>query len=254
MCPTHKSKKILANTTNREVVTIHQLLALKPTIDIMELDMKDLQFNISTSDSVPRNGIIIVDECSMVNDLLYNTIIKSCTNKNCKVIFQGDSMQIKPPKQKTIAKTFQCKYSAQLTQIYRQTDQNCVRDVLDVLRTRPLRKFETTYSKDGNIFVYDEAVDLIEETIRLFKESIKDSNPNRIKLIAYTNRRVQAFNRYIRTQIFKQDVLPEYMIGDILFGYDNSECYKESIENSGDYQIKEAFKIEEYIDGLKVLG
>ena len=35
VCPTHKSKKVLANLTQRDVITIHQLLALKPSIDIL---------------------------------------------------------------------------------------------------------------------------------------------------------------------------------------------------------------------------
>ena len=89
VCPTHKSKKILANTTGRDVITIHQLLALKPSIDIMDLDMKDLQFDIKSSDSVPYRGVVIIDECSMINDVLYDSILDSCKGKVCKVIFSG---------------------------------------------------------------------------------------------------------------------------------------------------------------------
>ena len=254
VCPTHKAKKILANMTQREVITIHQLLALKPSIDIMDLDMKDLQFAMKSDNSIPYHGVIIVDECSMINDSLYDAIMQSCFDKNCKVILQGDSSQIKPVKQHTIAKTFKCTNTSELTQIYRQSGQNCVRDLLDILRKKPLKEFQTTTSPDGNIYVYDNAKDLISNTIDIFKEAVSTQNPNRIKLIAYTNKRVQAFNKCIRSHIFKQDDLPEYVKGDILFGYDSTECRGNSIENSGDYQIQAAFKTKEMIGPIEMEG
>lgn len=254
VCPTHKAKKILATTTQREVITIHQLLALKPSIDIMDLDMKDLKFNIKSDNSIPYDGIIIVDECSMINDDLYQAIADSCRDKRCKLLVQGDGCQIKPVKQHYIAKTLRCENSSELTQIYRQSGQNCVRDLLDILRKRPLKQFNSCSSPDGNVFVYNEAKDLIFNTIDLFKEGVETSNPNRIKLIAYTNKRVQAFNKCIRSHIFKQNDLPEYVNGDILFGYDNSECNGKTIENSGDYQIRSAFKTSEQIGHITMDG
>jgi ATP-dependent exoDNAse (exonuclease V) alpha subunit len=254
VCPTHKAKKILANMTQREVVTIHQLLSLKPSIDIMDLDMKDLQFAMKSDNSIPQHGVIIIDECSMINDNLYDTIIQSCYDKNCKVILQGDSSQIKPVKQHTIAKTFKCTNASELTQIYRQSGQNCVRDLLDILRKKPLKEFHSQTSPDGNIYVYKEAKDLIFNTIDIFKEAVNSQNPNRIKLIAYTNKRVQAFNKCIRSHIFNQSDLPEYVKGDILFGYDNSECKGQTIENSGDYQIHSAFKSREVIGPVEMDG
>ena len=254
VCPTHKSKKILANTTGRDVITIHQLLALKPSIDIMDLDMKDLQFDIKSSDSVPYRGVVIIDECSMINDVLYDSILDSCKGKVCKVIFTGDSRQIAPVKQRKIAKTFECENKSELTQIYRQSGENCVRDVLDTLRQRPIKMFSECTSNKGSIFVYNNASDLIYSTIDLFKEAVKTSNPNKIKLVAYTNKRVAAFNRCIRSQIFKQEDLPEYVKGDILFGYDGSECNGQTIENSGDYQVQAAYKTIENIAHLDMIG
>ena len=41
--PTNKACGVLHNYTDRDVVTLHKLLTLKPTIDILELDFKDLQ-------------------------------------------------------------------------------------------------------------------------------------------------------------------------------------------------------------------
>ena len=61
--------------TGESVITIHQLLSLKPTIDVLDLDLNDLRFTSSTlSDSVPANGVLIIDECSMINVELYDFI------------------------------------------------------------------------------------------------------------------------------------------------------------------------------------
>ena len=253
VCPTHKAKKILTNVTNRNVITIHQLLSLKPSIDILDLDMKDLKFTTKTENSIPYNGVIIIDECSMINDSLFDNIVESCKEKNCKLILQGDVSQIKPVKQHTIAKTFRCKNKSILTKIYRQSGKNCIRDILDVLRKKPLYKIESKYSEEGNIYSYSNAKDLIYSTIDLFKESIDTNNPNRIKIIAYTNKRVKAFNKSIKSQIFKENNA-EYNIGDILFGYDNSECNGYNIENAGDYQVCNAFKSIETIGSVQMIG
>ena len=81
--PTHKAKGVLANYTERDVITIHQLLQLRPNVDIMELDYKDLKFVSNTIDnSIPTNGILIVDECSMINDTLFDYIIERAKDKN----------------------------------------------------------------------------------------------------------------------------------------------------------------------------
>lgn len=247
--PTHKSKKILANFTGRDVVTIHQLLALKPSIDILDLDMKDLQFSMTTSDSIPRNGVLLIDECSMINDVLYEAIAESCQSKNCKFIAFGDACQIKPVKQRGLAKTFQLNNSFELTKVYRQIGENCVRDLLEELRKRPIYNFQSQASKDGNIEVFNDYKDLIYKIIPLFKASVEESDPNKIKLIAYTNKRVQAFNRVIRNLLFMENV-QEYVVGDILFGYDNSK----GIENAGDYQVKSACKIREQIGSQSMIG
>lgn len=252
--PTHKSRKILALMSGRKVSTIHQLLALKPSIDIMNLDMKDLQFDIKSSDSIPHNGLVIIDECSMINDVLYDAIVDSCKSKNCKIIWQGDAKQISPVKQQWVAKPFNVSNQYELTKVYRQVGENCVKDTLEILRKHSIRQFESQESKDGNIFVYNNASDLIYNTIELFKESVEKSDPNRIKLVAYTNKRVSAFNKCIRSQIFKQKDLPEYVKGDILFGYDGSECNGQTIENAGDYQVQAAYKTIENIAHLDMIG
>ena len=91
--PTHKAKGVLANYTERDVTTIHQLLQLRPNVDIMELDYKDLKFVSNTIDnSIPTNGVLIVDECSMISN---NDMLKVLKKQDYKlVILAGDVFQI----------------------------------------------------------------------------------------------------------------------------------------------------------------
>lgn len=85
--PTHKSKRVLADRTKRDVTTIHQLLKLKPDLNVLNLDLRALKFCTETlTNNVPQNGVIIIDECSMINDDLYNTLIDSCIEKQCKIV------------------------------------------------------------------------------------------------------------------------------------------------------------------------
>lgn len=73
-------------------------------------------------------------------------------------------------------------------------------------------------------------------------------NPNRVKLLAYTNKRVTAFNQVIRKLLFNNT--NEYNVGDILMAYDSCEIdalepgdwkgktFKYKMFNSNDYIVK----------------
>ncbi len=85
--PTHKAKNVMKFNTDRDAITVHQLLTLSPVVDIMELDFKDLKFNSVTIDNqIPNYGVLIIDECSMVNEVLFDYVTDRCSDKNCKII------------------------------------------------------------------------------------------------------------------------------------------------------------------------
>ena len=89
--PTHKAAGVLSFHTERSTTTLHKLLTLRPTIDIMDLDYRDLQWKSNTLDnSIPKNGVLLIDECSMVNEILFDYIVNSCEKKNTKIIWVGE--------------------------------------------------------------------------------------------------------------------------------------------------------------------
>lgn len=62
------------------------------------------------------------------------------------------------------------------------------------------------------------------QNIFLYLKSNRNPRSTLIKLLAFTNRRIEAFNKVIRDSLFNDK--EEYHIGEILVGYDNSEYGK----------------------------
>ena len=77
--PTNKSKNVIA-------ITVHRLLSLSPQVDILELDLKELNFIQKNTIYLQYKAVWIIDECSMVNDDLYKLIIDQAVDHQCKII------------------------------------------------------------------------------------------------------------------------------------------------------------------------
>ena len=74
--PTNKSKNVIASVVDSEAITVHRLLSLSPQVDILELDLKELNFIQKNTIYLQYKAVWIIDECSMVNDDLYKLIIE----------------------------------------------------------------------------------------------------------------------------------------------------------------------------------
>ncbi len=139
-----------------------------------------------------------------------------------------------------MSRAFNIKNVFNLTKIFRQKDTNPIVDVLKNLRFKSTRNFEEFKSNSGSLLIYDNWKTVLDDTYHLFKKMIDDNNPNYVKLIAYTNKRVSAFNEQIRKKLFNTN--EEYIVGDLLMGYDSCE-YKinnrlsHKINNSCDYLV-----------------
>ena len=262
--PTHKAKRVISEVVERSVTTVHQLLLLRPTIDILELDFKDLKFNTSnTDDGIPRKGVLIVDEASMINEVLFDFIVEKCKEKESKVLFIGDAAQLQPIKDNKLSKFVKIDNVFKLTTIYRQKEDNPILNILTDLRTKYKRFFPEIRSESGNLIKYTHWQTLLKDTIDLFKDAVDTEDPNKVKLLAYTNKRVEAFNKVIRKLIFNNDL--EYNVGDILMAYDsceienysNNSIWKKSkmkLYNSNDYIIKSVVETSQQIYGILTKG
>lgn len=239
--PTNKSKNVIASVVNSEAITVHRLLNLSPQVDILELDLKDLNF-IQQGKSpmyIQYNSIWIIDECSMVNDDLYKLIVEQANDFNCKIIWLGDEKQLSPVNQKQISKTFSDSVKYTLSKVYRQSTSSSISSTLETLRSKPIYTFKSTPEDEhGYIKVYNNIKVMLEEYSYLFKVGMNLEDQRIVKLVTYTNKRIEALNQIIRRLVFNDN--DEYHFGEVLTGYDSCNYKsKGSIENSADYLVKE---------------
>lgn len=213
--PTHKAKRILTQYTGKNTHTIHKLIGLKPMLDIEDVDLVDLNFKKGKAfDRIPRNGVIIIDECSMINDVLYTYLIDLANLHNCIVYWTGDSKQLKPVKSKVISHAFSKGDVFKLTKVYRQTEDNPVLKIIDKLKEVSYDYFEEQKSEEGSLIKYTKWKEFIDDNVGFFKAGINLKDPNFAKLLAYTNKRVQGFNEQIRARLFPN--AEEFVKGDLL--------------------------------------
>lgn len=237
VAPTNKSKfNLNAEDSYAKAKTIHALLGLKPDIDILEFDASQLFFDFNPKKQTEVYSVLLIDECSMINDDLYNTLCKKF--KDSKLIFCGDPAQLAPVKQNKKSLAFNSRVLS-LTKIYRQTESPLYR-VLEYLRHKPLYTFKNVSSNSGNIIVCNNILDMINSYSYLFKLSKDFNDRNLVKLITYTNNRIDALNKIIRKCLYKDD--EEYHVGEVLTGYDSCAIDNLFIDNSRDYIITKVTK------------
>lgn len=233
--PTNKSKNVLSEYLgdHSKVMTIHSFLNLRPNLDILEFDAKDMQFtlNFNMFQAEPFS-VFIIDEGSMINNELFDVLINKAKHLRSKIIIFCDPKQLAPVKQKDVSKVLYSE-SVTLSTIHRQGDDNTIMDILEILRHKPIYKFKTTGS---NLIVYDNIKTLLTEKAPIFKLSADLMDPSIIKIVTYTNKRIEAINDVVRKLIYKDNI--EYHYGEILTGYDTCDCKGYcSIQNSADYIV-----------------
>lgn len=234
--PTHRACLVLQQFTNEEVMTLHKLLSLSPLIDIFNLDLKDLKFKLTGKSFFPSNGILIIDEASMINDELYDLLIEKIQLSDLKIIFIGDASQLEPINDYKISKVFNNNDTIHLTTIHRQQENNLLIPLLTKLRTESVDLFYPITSPEGNLYLYDNVKLFIKDILPLFNQLLINQNINEVKLLTYTNERVKGFNNVLRKIMFNDDKLPFHKF-ELLTCYDNFSNTSGTFINSMDYII-----------------
>lgn len=234
--PTHKAALVMSRYTQREAITLHQLLALSPRLDIFDLDFNNLLFHSKNPTYlIPRNGVVICDESSMINDGLYELLLKKLSVCNTKLVFTGDFCQLQPVKQNNITKIKEVKPQFELKQIYRQSNESGLLETLATLREKSIVQFETSLGKDGNLQVMSNLKSFVKKCMYSYEEAMQQQDVLHTKVLCYTNKRVSEFNRFMHTVLFGN---AEYGLGEFIVGCENVELPKwKKLYNSMDYII-----------------
>lgn len=256
--PTHKARKVIAKTTGRGSQTLHSLLGLRPDLDLNKLTLKDIKF-VSTDDVINRlktsqTDLIVIDESSMINKVLYDLILKVVDESNIKVLFMGDPAQL-PPINETISKVFLNKNKYQLTKVERQTGDNPLMFIYDSIRNNiesSSDKFEhlSQVNAAGEGVLFTRSQNYFDDImLQMFDTEEYRNNPDYVKVLAYHNARVDYYNQKIRNRLFNNPKEP-VVEGEILTGYSNvNEGFSEIVANSVDYRVTNVTKGKREVEG-----
>jgi hypothetical protein len=217
--PSNKATGVMQAMIDRwglgiEAQTCHKLLGLKPEID------KDgnqvFKPDKNNPASISEYQLVIVDEGSMVNEELWSYFTANITFFT-KLLFVGDYCQL-PPVNEAISKVFlEIEKPSWLDEVKRY-DGAIAKLADDVRRnlSRQQRPHVTTNVGDNGKGIYLLKRKRWESAlIKAFNSETYRLDPSRVKCLAYTNKRVEHWNKHIRDGIYGQNV-PRFQQGDRL--------------------------------------
>ncbi|NJL49392.1 MAG: AAA family ATPase [Leptolyngbyaceae cyanobacterium SM2_5_2] len=207
----NKATKVLASMAVQwrltiDAMTCCKLLGLRPVIN--EEDGRQVfQPDRKQGSQLDRYRLVIVDECSMVNEELWELLVNAVSNlyHSTQLLFVGDPAQLPPVNETESACFRQIIHRAELTEVVRYSGAIGViaEDIRRNLERDCLPQFRSNANPDNTegCFVLPRAG---WETllIRAFTSPAYQQNPDQVRALAYTNRRVAQLNRLIRNAIY----------------------------------------------------
>lgn len=255
----HQAKSILSRSIGKQnTYTVASLLGIKLNEETGEF-VKDPK----TIPSIRyiKSGILIIDECSMINKKLMEEIIDK-SNYNVKIIFVGDSNQIPPIGEETLlSPTFQSYQDDndfhELTEIMRYDDE-IAKIGSEIINGIEGKEVNIKRNNTNNIYFIND----LDQTIDMFVEDFKQ-NPLSTKAITYNNHKnknplsVYNLNKKIRKKLYP-DVKELVTIGDVFTMYAPLIGYDEEViaQNSENFKIlnfrKETKNVFVHVKSLKL--
>jgi hypothetical protein len=162
--------------------TLHSFFKIRPVINTMADKEEDLlSFNLDDIDSdVVKGKIIIIDEASMLGDIMLKGVLERITPK--KLILLGDHSQLKPIKDKQVDWSKFCQVTILLTHNYRINDP-LVKEIVSNYRERKKLIASTPTISNIKELIFDP------ETIYIAHTNKSLSNLQS-KLLGYSNARI----------------------------------------------------------------
>lgn len=245
----NKATKVLAQMADRwgleiDAMTCCKLLGLRPEVD-EQTGKQVFQPDRKQGSQIDRYRLVIVDECSMVNEELWDLLVNAVSSlyQRTQILFVGDPAQLPPVNEQESACFRQIYQRAELTQVVRYGGAIGViaEDMRRHLERDPIPRFcsDTNPDQTEGCFVLPGPVwqTLL---IRAFTSKAYQANPDQVRALAYTNRRVHQLNRLIRAAIYGSNAL-RFVPGERLIAI-NPCLERESLvlPTSGECEVMEA--------------
>lgn len=244
--PTHKAVRQLKKHSELkdklDFGTIHSFLGLK---EVMKDDPKDKTKQITTYEPEWNSNkerridfidVLIVDESSMLSDILYGYIDDVARNKpNLIVIFMGDPLQIPPVRDDDGKDRPKNPNAIPFVPEQRQSrgiDHLVLREIVRQKGDNPIISYATAIREqyknqiinwkgygdgDTGVQVLPRDIKVLREVfLQYFDTPMFQDDPDYIKVIAWRNETVNYFNNEIRLLINKADTLPRIIPGEKL--------------------------------------
>ena len=205
--PTNKAVRVLKNlssiceTHNQvEFNTLHSLLGLKRVITYEGKEEYKADF---AGGMITEFDIVLVDEVSMLDNELYQTLLTSAMMNKIMLLFIGDRGQIPPVNGgESILFSSDLDGNFNLSDIIRQADGNPIIQLAKKIRTNQKFEKESILDEDNNGVVFlkiNTEMPLLE---KYFNSENFTQNPNFVKVLAWTNKAVDYYNDKIRAMIY----------------------------------------------------
>ena len=213
--PTHKAVTVLARKLAEAKIegvacrTIHSVLSLKakPQAD-------RLVFQRERGAEPVTADIVVIDECSMVDQDLFRHIKRHLPE--AFVLFVGDPAQL-PPVGESESQTFRTPNRSHLTTIIRQAAGNPILAAADVIRRSQGGASDLSWcvqaalASGHGVFVPGEAA--YRWMKKAFTSPEFDADPDSFRYLAWTNERVTQINETIRRWRYGDAIPSRFMPG-----------------------------------------
>ena len=227
---THKAVGVISRQTKIKGLTLHSLHGLRPSFDLIDIDLGKIRFEEAGESKFSKYRIIFIDEASMISEDLASLNKLKSLQFNTKLVYIGDAKQLAPVKESGISNIFtEVDEVFELTEIIRQESSNPLLSLFPIIRA-------DIDNDTGNLikFLYKHSVELNHKNVgyaTLDGASFKDIaqakfssddfkyNVNSVRICAYTNDRIIQWNRFIRSIVVGEDVKDIIVEGDVLMGY-----------------------------------
>lgn len=252
--PTNRANSVIESKVNKgqTVLTLHQMLGLSPDMDLTtsNFDVRDVKYTLkdkSISESIVLgSNLIIVDESSMINDSLYNLILHTIFDEggeNNKILFIGDSAQIKPVKQDTLSLALNSEKTSHLTIVERAENNSILKESMYVRNEGDFTYENNMNEKGEGVKFYNDGKEFINSVVEMFKSDEFKKDPLFLRVIAGTNSMVDRLNKAVKEKIYGNT--DGFNVGEVVTGYSNwgrTSDRKPSVRNGGDYIINSISK------------